>query len=259
MVRRFVLPMFVAAALACGAAAQSGGQEPPDAPTPQPSATQQPSANQQPAAAPADSNGPDQSKDGPDSQKKKDGWLKRTIHRAAPDCVNIGTSYCRDESKNDGSQGDEGQQSPIPQSQPIPRSGSHAGPGSSSSADTQIDLSPPPGDSTHPGAESDVTEFHPWDPHRAAKDIEVGDFYFKRDNYRAAESRYREALQFKPNDALATFRLAETLDREHNPEAKDYYQQYLKILPSGEFAQQAKDAIERLSKAPAGSPNTAKK
>ena len=41
----------------------------------------------------------------------------------------------------------------------------------------------------------DVSEFHPWNPHKAAKDIEVGDYYFKeRKNYRAAADRYREAL-----------------------------------------------------------------
>ena len=42
-----------------------------------------------------------------------------------------------------------------------------------------------------------MSEFHPWNPHKAAKDIEVGDYYFKRKNYRAAEDRYREALFYK--------------------------------------------------------------
>ena len=52
-----------------------------------------------------------------------------------------------------------------------------------------------------------MQEFRVWNPHKAEKDVEVGDFYFKRKNYRAALDRYREALYYKYDDAVATFRL----------------------------------------------------
>ena len=106
----------------------------------------------------------------------------------------------------------------------------------SSSKDTRIDLSPPANDQkNHPmsgaavsdaeDAASDVQELHPWDPHKAAKDIEVGDFYFKKKNYRAALERYKEALVYKPNDALAEFHLAECFDKTGNSnEAITHYQ-----------------------------------
>src|SRR5438552_16070095 len=85
--------------------------------------------------------------------------------------------------------------------------------GESSSKDNKIDLSPPKGDDIeHADSEddsSDVMETKPWNPHKAAKDIEVGDFYAKRKNYKAAISRYREALEYKPKDADATFKLAQ--------------------------------------------------
>ena len=133
-------------------------------------------------------------------------------------------------------------------------------PGESSSKDTQIDLSPPADDAkAHPQSSEvlmdmegtpgngDVSEFHPWDPHKAAKDIEVGDFYFKRKNYRAAEDRYREALFYKDNDAVATFRLAVCLEKMDQPdEARKEYESYLKILPHGPQAEEAQKAIERL-------------
>jgi tetratricopeptide (TPR) repeat protein len=94
----------------------------------------------------------------------------------------------------------------------------------------------------------DVNEFHPWDPHKAAKDIEVGDFYFRRKNYEAARSRYREALLYKPNDAMATFRLAESLEKLDQPEqARQEFESYLKILPDGPKAEDAKKAIARLN------------
>ncbi|MGA9510703.1 MAG: tetratricopeptide repeat protein [Candidatus Sulfotelmatobacter sp.] len=138
--------------------------------------------------------------------------------------------------------------------------------GESSSKDTQIDLSPPADDSkTHPkssaavaeaeigvpNAASGVTEFHTWDPHKAAKSIEVGDFYFRRKNYRAAEGRYREALQYKDNDAVATIRLAVCLEKLGVlDDARAEYESYLKILPHGPESAQAQKAIDRLKLQP---------
>ena len=128
----------------------------------------------------------------------------------------------------------------------------------SSSKDTRIDLSPPKDDEkNHPmsratvsdaeDAAADVQEFHPWDPHKAAKDIEVGDFYFKRKNYRAAIERYKDALIYKPNDAIAQFRLAESLEKTGSAQdAVTHYEEYLKILPHGPFAPDAQRALERL-------------
>ena len=133
--------------------------------------------------------------------------------------------------------------------------------GESSSKDAPIDLSPPAGDEkAHPESSdilmdvegapgnSDVSEFHPWNPHKAAKDIEVGDYYFKeRKNYRAAADRYREALAYKQNDAVATFRLAVCLEKLDQPdEARKEYESYLKILPHGPQSEEAQKAIQRL-------------
>ena len=143
--------------------------------------------------------------------------------------------------------------------------------GESSSKDSLVDLSPPPDDtSAHPKSSEmltdvegspgngDVSEFHPWNPHKAAKDMEVGDFYFKKKNYVAAESRYREALYYKDNDALATFHLAVCLEKmDRLSEAQKEYENYLKILPSGPQAAEAKKAIERM-KGPAASAKPAK-
>ena len=108
----------------------------------------------------------------------------------------------------------------------------------------QVNLSPPADDAkVHPkssaavaDAEAEaltpggVSELHTWDPHKAAKSVEVGDFYFKRKNYRAAEDRYREALRYKDNDAVATMRLAICLEKLGIFDgARAEYESYLKI------------------------------
>ncbi|MBV8891643.1 MAG: tetratricopeptide repeat protein [Acidobacteria bacterium] len=130
----------------------------------------------------------------------------------------------------------------------------------SSSKDNGVDISPPKDDaSSHPYSQAavggdeattgEVEEFHPWDPHRAIKDIEVGDFYLKRKNYRAAKDRYREALIYKPGDAIAQLRLGETLEKLGElDEARQNYESYLKILPEGPLAKEARQGLVRLNK-----------
>ena len=135
----------------------------------------------------------------------------------------------------------------------------------SSSHDTRIDISPPKNDAkNHPGSKeavedldipenidvSGVQEFHPWNPMKALKNIEVGDFYFKRKNYKAALERYKEALYYKDGDALASFRLAVCQEKlGDKADARKYYEQYLKILPEGPFAKDAHLSLDRLAKA----------
>jgi tetratricopeptide (TPR) repeat protein len=133
--------------------------------------------------------------------------------------------------------------------------------GDSSSKDTEVDLAAPKDDAQeHPNSSSAVakeevglapdgiSEFHTWDPHKAARDIEVGNFYFRRGNYKAAEDRFREALSYKQNDAVATFRLAESLEKLGIfDDARAEYESYLKILPHGPEAERAQKAIERLT------------
>ncbi|MGC2196423.1 MAG: tetratricopeptide repeat protein [Terriglobales bacterium] len=161
-----------------------------------------------------------------------------------------------------------------PANQPPPRSDQRpvlkprpgATGGESSSKEVPPDLSPPKDDAkTHPesGAalqeaedaaglhEGDeiggVQEFKPWNPHKAEKDVEVGDFYFKRKNYRAALDRYREALYYKNDDAVATFRLAVCQEKLGDAdEARKAYEGYLKILPHGPFSEEAHRALSRL-------------
>jgi tetratricopeptide (TPR) repeat protein len=133
----------------------------------------------------------------------------------------------------------------------------------SSSRDTRIDIRPPKDDTkNHPASRaavadldedmdtSGVQEFHPWNPMKALKDVEVGDFYFKRKNYKAALERYKEALYYKDGDAVASFRLAVCQEKLGNKaEAKKYFEQYLKILPEGPFAKDAQASLDRMAKA----------
>jgi tetratricopeptide (TPR) repeat protein len=135
-------------------------------------------------------------------------------------------------------------------------------PQESSSRDARTDISPPRDDvKEHPDSKeavgdlepapaadtTDVQEFHPWNPMKAAKDVEVGDYYFKRKNYKAALDRYQEALYYKDKDAVATYRLAVCQEKLGDKgEARKSFEQYLKILPEGPMAKEARASLEKL-------------
>lgn len=129
----------------------------------------------------------------------------------------------------------------------------------SSSKDNPVDLAPPADDINHPGTDEEdaITELKAWDPHRAAKDVEVGLYYLKEKNYRGALNRFRDALEFKPRDAEATYYLALTLEKSDNlVEAAQRYQEYLEILPKGPLAADARKGLERTKAASAKAAQT---
>lgn len=182
-----------------------------------------------------------------------------------PDTSNKGSSE-DSSSKSSSTQSASGQSSSTPDS---------SNPGSpkqadtdreaeeSSSRDARTDISPPKDDAkNHPFSKSAVAdleptpladttgveEFHPWNPLKASKDVEVGDYYFKRKNYKAALERYKEALYYKDNDAIATYRLAVCQEKlGDKAEARKNFEQYLKILPEGPLAKDARASLEKLS------------
>ena len=115
----------------------------------------------------------------------------------------------------------------------------------SSSLDTQINLDAHP---TLPEPmKKDDRSFSHYDPHQAEKDIEVGKYYLKQKNYRAAIGRFNDALENKPNDAEATLGLAQTQEKLDMP-GKAYlnYQKCMEILPNGPLAAQAQQGIKRV-------------
>ena len=118
--------------------------------------------------------------------------------------------------------------------------------GESSSKDSEVNLETP-GRSSSGGPVSSVQETLPYDPHKAAKDIEVGQYYLKRKNYRAALDRFNEALLYKPHDAEATFHLAQTQEKlELYALAYQNYRSYLTIFKEGPYVKDAQEAMNRI-------------
>jgi tetratricopeptide (TPR) repeat protein len=85
---------------------------------------------------------------------------------------------------------------------------------------------------------------------QASEDIEVGYFYMNKKNYRAAESRLQEAAELKPDAAAAWVGLAQAQQKlGKNEAARQSYEEYLKLIPDGAGAEQAKKAMAELKNA----------
>lgn len=93
----------------------------------------------------------------------------------------------------------------------------------------------------------------------AWKSVEIGNFYFRRKNYAAALSRFKEAVQTDPNYAAAYLGLGKVYEKIGlKRKALEAYQQYLDELPSTKQAEEAKgvrESIARLEKG-SGKPST---
>jgi len=84
---------------------------------------------------------------------------------------------------------------------------------------------------------------------------EAGEIYFERGNYHAAESRFREALEYNANDAKAMFELALCLEKmNHTDEALEEYRACAESQPSGKYAERSLRALERLSQTSSAAP-----
>jgi tetratricopeptide (TPR) repeat protein len=84
-----------------------------------------------------------------------------------------------------------------------------------------------------------------FNPIQAHKELKIGNFYFKKGNYRAAASRYREATKWNQQYAEAYRRLGEALEKWKDLDAaRNAYQKYVELEPD---SKQAKEIRKKLA------------
>src|SRR5580704_17510746 len=88
-----------------------------------------------------------------------------------------------------------------------------------------------------------------WDPLRAEKDIEVGQYYMRKGDVDAAVDRFQDATVAKPGYAVPFKYLGEAQEKKglKKPAAKSY-QRYLDLYPKAEDAEKVRKRIEKLYK-----------
>ena len=82
---------------------------------------------------------------------------------------------------------------------------------------------------------------------QAAKDIDVGFYYLNEKNYRAAESRLKEATELKPDIPAAYIGLGQAQQKlGKTADARKSYEAYLQINPDSKDAEKVKKAMSEL-------------
>jgi tetratricopeptide (TPR) repeat protein len=97
--------------------------------------------------------------------------------------------------------------------------------------------------------ESLVPKEYSFNPLQAAKELRVGNYYFKKGAYRAASQRFQEATKWDGTLAEAYLRLGESKEKQHDKKAAaDAYAKYLEIAPDAKEAPEVKKRLDRLRK-----------
>jgi tetratricopeptide (TPR) repeat protein len=86
-----------------------------------------------------------------------------------------------------------------------------------------------------------------WDPLRAEKDLEVGQYYMHKGDLDAAIDRFQDATTAKPGYAVPFRYLGEAQEKKGlKKDAVKSYQRYLDLYPHAEDAEKIRKKIDKL-------------
>jgi tetratricopeptide (TPR) repeat protein len=120
-------------------------------------------------------------------------------------------------------------------------------------AEKPADAAPPKPKPAPKTNKDNATESAPdqplWDPLRAEKDLEVGQYYMRKGDVDAAIDRFQDAAIAKPGYAIPFRYLGEAQEKKglKKPAIKSY-QRYLDLVPHADDADKVKKKIEKLYK-----------
>ncbi len=112
------------------------------------------------------------------------------------------------------------------------------------------DLKPkPPAKQKKDTATRNAPDQPAWDPLRAEKDLEVGQYYMKKGDLDAAIDRFQDAIVAKPGYAVPFKYLGEAQEKKGlRKQAIKSYQRYLDLYPHAEDGDKVRKRIEKLHK-----------
>jgi tetratricopeptide (TPR) repeat protein len=89
-----------------------------------------------------------------------------------------------------------------------------------------------------------------FNPLQAEHEVRIGNFYFHKGKYRAAEQRFREATRWNPNLAEAYVRLGEAAEKEKDwNAAREAYEKFVELASDDKRSPEIRKKIAKLPKA----------
>jgi tetratricopeptide (TPR) repeat protein len=94
---------------------------------------------------------------------------------------------------------------------------------------------------------SGSTEVFSFNPLKSKKDVETGDYYFKKGDYKAAAMRFRTAVKWNEGNADAWLYLGKAEEKREQPRAaRSAYEKYLQLAGNTKSAVEVKKRLEKL-------------
>lgn len=94
--------------------------------------------------------------------------------------------------------------------------------------------------------ESLVKKEYAFNPIQATNEVKVGDYYFKKGNFRAAIARYKEALLWNQGCADAWRRLGDAHDKmKDRTAAHQAWKKYVEMEPDSKYAAKLRRKLAR--------------
>ena len=91
------------------------------------------------------------------------------------------------------------------------------------------------------------TQEYGFNPLQARKELQTGNYYYKKGSFRAAAGRFREATKWDESLGEAWLRLAEAEEKLKDPKAaKEAYTKYLAISADAPNANEIRKKLEKL-------------
>ena len=86
-----------------------------------------------------------------------------------------------------------------------------------------------------------------FNPLQAQKDLDTGNYYYKKGSFRAAAGRYREATRWNDGNTEAWLKLGETQEKLHDSKAaREAYTKYLELAADAKNAGEIRKKLEKL-------------
>jgi tetratricopeptide (TPR) repeat protein len=117
----------------------------------------------------------------------------------------------------------------------------------------QAPKDPPPEENQLPPEEdkAKLPEQYAFNPVKSKNQLPIGEFYFKKGDFKAAAGRFREATKWNDGNAEAWLRLGDAEEKMHDTKAaREAWEKYLELAPTAKNAAEVRKKLEKLKLSP---------
>jgi tetratricopeptide (TPR) repeat protein len=94
---------------------------------------------------------------------------------------------------------------------------------------------------------ANIPQQYSFNPLQSKKEVTVGEFYFKKGDFKAAMGRFREATKWNDGNAEAWLRLGDAEEKMKDTKAaREAWEKYLQLAPEAKNAAEVRRKLEKV-------------